>query len=497
MMRTRLLRNVAALLWAGWRRRYLIAIPILILPIMAAAVAVLAPKTWQTHTTILFQEAARQNPFLEDLAVATNLKARMDALNALLHSRHILADVAFKSGLITEEMPDTQKAWVIAELSQGLQATLVGDDLIRISYRSENRDNLKEILTLVSVRFVERVLAPQRSSIYKSEVFLASELEQRRSDLEQSEQKLAQYRSEHASELPELHAGNVARLTSLRTLLAEQKTRLEGARAARSSLFSRLSQTNPVVSKIEEEIVEVLARLSVLRARYTDHHSQVQSALRTLSTLRQERSRLLAAKPALQQQTLERLWAIATSSRNSNENGTQTLLVSQLERFQQADDELRGLTEEVQMLEQEISNLSTRVSNYGLHEQRLTELQREVSIRRKIYEDLAERHQLARVTGALGKSEESERVKLIDPPFTPAAPSNLPLPVFVVLGVIAGIALGIGLATLAELLDSSLRRRDTVSQLVDLPVLTRIPPLPPSSSLDQAPSDSQPPDLTR
>jgi len=484
-IRARMLRTAAALLWAGWRRRYLIAIPIVLLPILAAIVSCAAPKTWQTYTTILFQEAARQNPFLEDLAVATNLKARMDALNALLHSRHILADVAFNAKLIDEAMPDREKARVIAELSRSLKATLVGDDLIKIIYTSENRENIKEILTLVSVRFVERVLAPQRSSIFKSEAFLAEEMERRRADLEDAEHRLASYKSEHASELPELHAGNVARLTALRTQLAQRKTELEGARAARTSLYKRLSQTNPIVGRIEEEIIETQARLSILRARYTDRHSKVQSAMRMLTTLQRERESWLRKMPDSEADGLKRLWSMAASQAPGSLTDRPPLLISQLERFQKADDELTALTEEVQMLKQEITELAQRVSNYGLHEQRLNELQREVGVRRNIYEDLAERHQLARVTGALGKSEESERVKLIDPPFTPVAPNNLPLVVMVILGLFAGISLGVGLATLVELLDSSLRQRNTVTELTGLPVLTRLPPIAPDAAETQ------------
>lgn len=94
-----LIINLAALLWAGWRRRYLVIVPVLLLPLSGAIVGILAPKNYQTSTTILFQEAAQQNPFLEDLSIATNLKARMAALNALLHSRHILASVAWKMEL--------------------------------------------------------------------------------------------------------------------------------------------------------------------------------------------------------------------------------------------------------------------------------------------------------------------------------------------------------------------------------------------------------------
>jgi hypothetical protein len=43
--------------------------------------------------SILIQEPGKLNPFLEDLTVKTNLKDRMEALRALLTSRHVLVGV--------------------------------------------------------------------------------------------------------------------------------------------------------------------------------------------------------------------------------------------------------------------------------------------------------------------------------------------------------------------------------------------------------------------
>jgi len=482
MVRSTLIRNIASILWSAWRRRYLIAIPILLMPFVGLGVGVLAPKTYETYTTILFQEASTHNPFLEDLSVATNLKARMEALNALLHSRHILAGVAWQMKLLDVEMDDKEKAAVIADLSQSLNARLVGDDLIKITFRSPVSENMAETLKLVSMRFVERVLAPQRSSIQQSETFLARELDLRRQDLEVAEGKLAEYQSQFASELPELHSGNVSRLSTLQALIAQRRIELEGARGARLSLASRLSQTNPVVGKIEEAIVGVMADLTELRGRYTDQHSRVQSVLAKLRALEHERKRLLSHAQHidpnnLNREVLERLWAIATNtSQDTNGNNFQPLLVSQLERLQKADDKVHGLQEEIASLEKEIELLAKRVNGFGQHKRRLNELTRDIQVRQKIYQDLADRHELARVTGSLGKEEESERVKLIDPPFDPVAPVNLPLLIFVIAGGFAGVALGIGLAIVAELLDTTIRRKEIVTRILEVPVLTRIPP---------------------
>lgn len=410
MIRSVLVKNIASLLWAGWRRRYLIVVPVMLMPFVGLAVGIFSPKQYETSTTILFQEASEHNPFLEDLAIATNLRDRMEALNALLHSRHILASVAWQRKLINEEMDEKSKAYVISELSKALKARLVGDNLIKISYRAEERFEMKETLAMVSMRFVERVLAPQRSSVIQSESFLADELEGRRVDLQAAELALAEYKNQYASELPRLHTANVARLSELQAYLAERRIELEGAKAAQASLALRLSQTNPVVGKIEEAIINVMAELTQLRARYTDEHSEVQNVLARLQSLEKERNRILSQMHELNagdlnKVRLERLWAIATTA-NETENGSQhPLLISQLERLQQADDHIERLQKEVSSLSSEINKLQAKVNGYGQHERRLKELQRDINVRQKIYEDLAERYEMARVTRSLGKTK--------------------------------------------------------------------------------------------
>ena len=282
MTRGEISKNVAAILWAAWRRRYLIAIPILVMPFVSLSVGVFSTKQYESSTTLLFQEASQHNPFLEDLSIAINLKSRMDSLNALLHSRHILAGVAWKMKMFKTNSTKKEKNKVIQQLSKSLSAELVGDNIIKIKYLTANRENIIEVLNTVSLSFIERVLAPQRSSIMQSESFLALELKKRKDDLVSADQKLAQYKNRFASELPNLHAGNVHRLNELQLSFAEKKVSLQGAIAAKKSLASRLAQTNPVVGKIEESIVILRTDLTQLRARYTDQHSKVKNLLASL-----------------------------------------------------------------------------------------------------------------------------------------------------------------------------------------------------------------------
>jgi capsular polysaccharide biosynthesis protein len=73
-------------------------------------------------------------------------------------------------------------------------------------------------------------------------------------------------------------------------------------------------------------------------------------------------------------------------------------------------------------------------------------------------------------------------VKVIDPAADPTVPVSLPGFVFLIAGVFAGVALGSGLAVIAELLDQRLRYPSQFTALTGLPVLVCLPKIAPTSA---------------
>jgi polysaccharide chain length determinant protein (PEP-CTERM system associated) len=460
----------------AWRRRYAMAIPVLLLPLIGLAVGFITPKKYASHTSMLIQETAKMNPFLEDLAVSAMLQERMGALKTLLHSRHILGLVAKERGLIDDATPAARHDEIIGALSTALSVQMMGKDLIRIDYRSHQAEGVKETLEAVSKHFVEQLLAPERSSMKDSSYFLSEHLKHRRQELEQAETALAEFKDQHADELPELQMSQFSRLAQLKQRLAEKEAEMAGASKSLGGLDQQLSKTNPVVGRIEEQIVTIRSELALLRARYTDNHSMVQGALRNLRRLQEERTKILAKSG--QTVDSDKLWDIASSTAlQEDAKGAQPLLISQLEQLQLARSKVDGLQEETASLKRMIVELERKTSGFGDHERQLKRLERDLKVKRTLYEDLLQRHEMARITGSLGIFEQEKRVKVIDRPFTPTAPTNLPLWLYAVAGVIGGVFLGAGLALLLELTDTTLRRRDQLVALAGVPVLSRIPPM--------------------
>ncbi len=472
------LLNLHNIFAGAWRRRYLLAICMLLLPLLGLLIGLLTPRQWQTHTSVLVQETAKLNPFLEDMSVSTNLEGRYSALQALLHSRYVLGGVAEELQLLRGDADPRQRDQVVSELSANLSLQLLGKDLLQLSYKSTHPEHMARTLQVVRERFLEQLLAPQQSSLSSSEDFLQQQLSERHADLQASERKLSEYKQKHAAELPDLLGSNVTSLRQLKEAAAQKRTELAGAEAAQASQEARLAQVNPVIGRLEEQIVSITSDLALLRARYTDEHSEVLAAQRKLHRLEEERSAQLQQAKGLAGRDLEQLWRLASGSESADPNDKRTLLISQLEALQIANNRVVQLQKELLDQERLERDTASQVASYGEVERGMAELERDLSARRELYQDLQLRFEKARVTGALGRFEGPERIKVIDEAFQPLRPSNLPLSLFIVAGVVAGMLLGAGLALLSELTDSTIRRRDRLETLLEVPVISRLPCIP-------------------
>ncbi|WP_019026231.1 Wzz/FepE/Etk N-terminal domain-containing protein [Colwellia piezophila] len=475
-MSTSVIINIHLILSAMWRHRYLIVFPAITLPCIAVIICFIAPRTWQAHTTILVQESAKMNPFLEDLSISTDLENRMTTLDTLLHSRHMLINVAKDLALINELSTDLQKELLVKELSAALKVKLIGKDLVKLVYQTDSPENIVDVLLVVRARFLEKLLAPELSAIDASETFLTSQLTLKTADLQESELRLANFKQYNAEHLPRLYSANSSRFSQLSMLLEQKKIELSGAIAAKRTIRTRLAQVDPVMSEIEKTIVTTKSELAILRSRYTDQHSKVQISLRKLSQLEDERVIQSKASYQITEVDLNRLWEIASSMRNGEVDTSQNLLlVSQLQELQFADSQVEKIKEEINSIQRQTKTLKASLAGTGEMERQLLALERDLKVKRDLYSDLLYRYEKAKITGALGKFEQPERIKIIDEPYQPSAPTNFPLSIFLLAGIIGGICLGGGLALFAELADTSIRAKYQLELITSVPVITRLP----------------------
>ena len=463
-----------ALLAAAWRRRYAMALPLLLLPLLGGVIGAMVPLSYDTRMSVLVQEPGRFNPFLEDLSVKSNLKDRMEGLRALLTSRHVLLPVAEDLGMVVPGASEGDQSRAVGALAADVSVQLIGQEMVELRYRARRPDGMDRILGRIGERFIERVRGPEDSSLRDSVAFLEQQQSQSQAALGEAEAALAAFKAAHASQLPDLRSANLLRLGQLREQLAEREVRLAGAEREVASVADRLLATDPVVGRVEQDIVAALAELSALRSRYTDSHSRVQGALNRLERLEQERATLLerAGKATVFDTTS--LWNFAAVAAQ-RADGSQPLLVSQVAALEAGRARLEQLRGETANIRTAASDLEAQIAGSGEVERELKGLEREVAVKAELTQQLRTRFERARVTADLARQQAPERIKIIDRPYEPTAPTKPMTMIFALAGIGAGLALGAGLTILLELLDGTLRRIRETEKLVGVPVLARIP----------------------
>lgn len=457
---------------AAWRRRYLILVPMLVLPVLGYGLGTLFPGGFETRTTVLVQDPQRFNPFLTEYTVRTNMRDRMDALRALLLSRHVLLPVAEEFGIVGRDSPEAAQTSAVGSLAGALRVQLIGQEMVELRYASPHARGIDRILTRIAERFIEQVRSPEDASLRESVNFLDGQVADAQAALSTAEGALADFRRRHATNLPEQRAANVSRLAVLREQIAEREVRLAGAVAEMNSLSERLQRTDPVLGRIELDLVAARGERALLRARYTGEHSRVQAAERRIERLEEERAEILRAGRERPPMDMSAAWNLASVSVSSDAG--QPLLVSQIGTVEAVRARVETLRAELANLQTTESELARGVTDLGEVERGLRGLEREVTVRAEIVTTLRRRQEQARVTAELAAAQAPDRIRVIDRAVEPTAPARPMKIIFLMGGIVGGIVLGIGLATLLELTDGSVRRVREAEKLLGVPVLARI-----------------------
>lgn len=475
LVETQIKRLVYLALYALYQKARMMVLPLLVVPTLVFLMALSSEKLYTNHATILIEESALLNPFLDDLSFSFELSDRMDALRTLVLSRKVLNAVAKDAGLVEQDAPLIEIDKMQQKLSQAISLSLVGDELVRIHFKWPEREQMKPVLEQVVEKFIERLLAPTKASLDTSEQFFADQLGQIRTELEGAEDKLARFKSDNRDALPELLAANQEALQRLEKQRQLKTVQLSGTQAKFDTLSSKLGKTNPIMGVLEQRIIFIESEIALLRTRYTDKHSKVQIKLRELGNLKMRQTELINQHDSVDTTDLDKLWQLANTLPNEGDGSESSLLVSQLVTLQDAKNQLHQEQNELQMLESQIEVLTKRLSSTTDTDKTLRQLERDYEVKQTLYRDMLSRYEMAKVTGKLVRYEGPDKVKTIERAYSPTRPINNSLVTSAIIGLILGLLTGITFIFVSTLLDNRIKDVSTIEKLTGQPVLIKIP----------------------
>lgn len=468
------LRRLLYLVFYTVYERWLaVALPLAVIPALVLTMSLVNEKKYINHATILIEESALLNPFLDELEFSFELSNRMDALRTLALSRKSLNTVIKDNNLVADFSNKLAVEEMQQQLVSAIDISLVGNELVRFQFKWNKPEQMKPVLESLVEQFIERLLAPTKSSLDTSEGLLKNQLQELRFQLENAEDALAKFKAENRSSLPELLNISQDTLARLEQDRQKKKVELSGAEAKLAALKVQIKRGDPALAGVNSEIAKLENQIALLRTRYTDKHSKIQSKVSDLRTLYQRRDDL--KKESSMSDDLDNLWQMANSLSNSNEAADSSLLVSQLVSFEKAENTVAQLANEIRMLSEQVDMVTSRLSSSTVIDKKLRQLQRDYKVKQSLYRDMLQRYETSRVTGQLVRYEGSDKIKTIERAFSPTKPISHSLLASLIIGVALGIFGAASITFIFMILDMRVRDMDAIQTICLKPALLKIP----------------------
>jgi uncharacterized protein involved in exopolysaccharide biosynthesis len=337
-------------------------------------------------------------------------------------------------------------------------------------------------------QFIEENVREREALAEGTNAFLETQLVEARGRLEDHEQKLAEYRRRYSGEMPSQLASNLQILSDMnlrsqtlandierdrdrRVIIERSITDLRELASAPPAVVARALNATAAPSSAEDRLDAARAALANLRTRLTAEHPDIAAARRLVADLEKQAAAEASATPRTP--GVEAMPSPPSPAANARDRRLQELI----EERDNLDRQLSRKQQEEGRLRAEIVSYQARVEATPTRESELIALTRDYETLQNIYTSLLSKREDSAVAANLERRQIGEQFKVLDParvPQTPFSPNRLQLNL---MGLIAGLAFGLGLAGLFEFRDATLKTEDDVRMCLALPVLAAIPVL--------------------
>jgi polysaccharide biosynthesis transport protein len=387
----------------------------------------------------------------------------------------------------------------------------------QVSFRYSNPIKTRDVVQEIARTWLAENEALRAETAARTARFLDVEVERIEERLAESQERLAEYKERHAGSLPDDVLVNLRAQERLSTELTTVENQLRATQERKALLEGELAETprfRPVLSESGEPVLGGADRLAMLqqelitaRGRYSDSHPDVIRLRREIAALSDESgsqgSLGQQLRASLESNRRELDIALETFSPDHPDVLRLQRTISSLETqlselgraggaglsaqannppYLQLQTRIRTADAELQDLGRRRAELVARLRDIDRHLAQSPQVEREYSSIARNHESLLEEYRNVRAKQSRAGLAESleeggtgERLRIIEPPFVPTSPIQPNRASLSFLGVVFALAVFLGLASLLESADTTVRGRRDVTALLEMPPLAIIP----------------------
>jgi polysaccharide chain length determinant protein (PEP-CTERM system associated) len=430
------------------RRPRLVAVPFVIALLASLAAPLAVEKRYRSSTLILVEKEKVPESFVPKIR-GEDAAPRLLTIKQEILSRTRLERIIEELNPYPEQLNRVPLSELVEAIRAATTIAVKGSDAFTVEFVHRDPQTAMQVAGRLASLFIEETVEKRESRVADATEFIESELEEARRQLEGREQALRKFKEEHMGTLPEQTASNLATLQRLQLEQQAVTASLQVARDRLSALELNSTTSTERTGNLEGELARLRGELAVLRSRYTDEHPEVRATLSRIA--RAEKA--AAAAPA-------------------QSDPTTAILQQQLAQARSDVDTLkaRALT-----IDRRIASLQARVDEAPRTEQLLSSLSRDHDKLNENYLALLNKKLDAQMAQKLEERWKGERFRILDPAYLPERPISPNATLFLLGGMLVGLAAGLAAAFAVELLDHSVKDAEELEAALQHPVLATIP----------------------
>jgi len=443
-----------------WQRRWLALAVAWGVCLAGWLVVALIPNAYESEARIYVQ---LDDVLADQLDIKGGSEREITRLRQTLASSVNLEKV-IRSTRLGEDVTDQRNLEkAISDLSENVSVISEEDNLFELSAEigkadlsdSENAQLAQSVVQKLIDIFREENLASSRGDVAETIVFLDQQLDDRKRELEDAEQRRLAFEAEH----PDLIGGTGAiasKRAILRSDLRDVEADLAAAQSALAAIDGQLAATPRTIAggvaggTARGALAEARGQLASMKARgLTDDHPDVAALNRQITDLTRR-----------------------AATENPNAGGTPnpayTSLIS-IKAERQAN--VQALSARQAALQSELAALTASQANEPAVAAEANRISRDYEVLKDKYDELLQNREDMRLRGQVENERSSFKFEVIDPPTTPQTPSAPNRPLLLIGVLFAGIAAGIGGAFVLGQLRTTFATTAKLENALDLPVL--------------------------
>ncbi len=452
------------------RRKWSLILSIFLVFSLAAIAAFTIPETYRSESTILIEDQGIPQDLVASM-VTGFADQRLQMINQRVMSSTRLLDIINRFNLYPELRNVLTTEEIISRMREDITFKTISADVVdqrtgrpsaaiiafSLSYDGRDPVLVQKIAGLLTSFYLEENLKVREQQTTGTFKFLEDEAASLKNQLSKIDADMSEFKKRNMDSLPELMGSNLQGLDRTERDIIQLNDLLRTLKEKESYIQTQLS-TIPTESDNQDKnlLRELKAKLVQLESRYSEKYPDV---IKTRSEIAQLEERLGYSSGAA-----------ATTSQP--DNPAYVTLASQL----------AGIRSEISSVKRQLEAQTKVRDEYQRRIEvfpKIDEAYKTIALERNNiqtkYDDLMKKAMEAKVSQGLEKGQMGERFNLIDPAKLPEKPIKPNKPAILLIGLILGIGAGVGVASLKEYSDHSIRSAKALARETALPVLASIP----------------------